>query len=76
CRDSKGKTHLMGSRWMMGSCLRCYCFEDGIECCNNHPRPANYDTEKCISIFNKVTCTFKVVEKDDHSKVCPVHGWV
>ncbi|TRZ24027.1 hypothetical protein HGM15179_003079 [Zosterops borbonicus] len=38
--------------------------------------PVDYDEEKCESIFNKETCSYKVVEKDDHSKECPVHSWV
>ncbi|NXJ79843.1 MSMB protein, partial [Trogon melanurus] len=76
CRDSEGELHEIGSSWRTNDCLRCSCLKDGIDCCTDYATPSDYDREKCISIFNKVTCTYKVVEKDDHSKVCPVRGWV
>ncbi|KAM9281996.1 LOW QUALITY PROTEIN: beta-microseminoprotein-like [Cariama cristata] len=45
---------------------------DGIDCWSSFVKPVVYD-EKCVSIFNKETCTYKVVEKADHSKECPVY---
>ncbi|KAM9232963.1 beta-microseminoprotein-like [Leptosomus discolor] len=38
----------------------------------NYMTPVNYDKEKCVRIFMKETCVYKVVEKNDHSKECPV----
>ncbi|NXG69963.1 MSMB protein, partial [Baryphthengus martii] len=76
CRDSKGKPHVFGSEWKTDDCLDCSCSRGGISCCTSFATPADYDKEKCMSIFNKEICTYKVVEKNDHSKECPVKGWV
>ncbi|NWR64986.1 MSPJ protein, partial [Bucorvus abyssinicus] len=76
CPDSKGDLHEFGSRWRTDDCLDCSCSKDGISCCTNYATPGDYDEEKCIEIFNKETCTYKVVEKHDHSKECPVTAWV
>ncbi|NXU55836.1 MSMB protein, partial [Turnix velox] len=76
CLDSKGVVHEFGSKWKSGDCMNCSCDRSGIECCSSVAKPSIYDEEKCEELFNKETCTYKVVEKDDHSKECPVHGWV
>ncbi|NXX17644.1 MSMB protein, partial [Podargus strigoides] len=76
CRDSDGELHKFGSRWRDADCNDCSCDRKGIGCCSSYATPVGYEEEKCVSIFNKETCTYKVVEKDDHSKECPVHGWV
>ncbi|KAM6390378.1 beta-microseminoprotein-like [Pluvialis apricaria] len=76
CRDLNGDGHEFGASWKTTDCEDCYCYRDGMKCCTSFATPVGYDQEKCISIFNKETCTYKVVEKDDHSKECPVHGWV
>ncbi|XP_009813102.1 beta-microseminoprotein [Gavia stellata] len=76
CRDSSGELHEFGSRWRNADCYDCSCFKNGISCCSSFAIPVGYDEEKCVSIFNKDTCTYKVVEKDDHSKECPVHELV
>ncbi|NWQ98106.1 MSMB protein, partial [Burhinus bistriatus] len=76
CHDLNGELHEFDSSWRDADCNDCSCSRDGIRCCTSFATPASYDEEKCISIFNKETCTYKVVEKDDHSKECPVHAWV
>ncbi|XP_026707186.1 beta-microseminoprotein-like [Athene cunicularia] len=76
CFDSKKELHKFGSKWRTEDCLDCHCSKDGIDCCTAFARPVGYDEEKCVNIFNKETCTYKTVEKDDHSKECPVHEWV
>ncbi|KFO04727.1 Beta-microseminoprotein, partial [Balearica regulorum gibbericeps] len=76
CRDSNGEVHKFDSHWRNADCYDCTCSRDGISCCSSFATPVGYDKEKCISIFNKEECTYKVVEKDDHSKECPVHEWV
>ncbi|NWH70974.1 MSMB protein, partial [Piaya cayana] len=76
CHDSKGELHEFGSRWKTEDCYDCSCSREGISCCNSFATPTDYDKEKCVSVFNKETCTYKVVEKDDDSKECPVYGWV
>ncbi|KAF1543718.1 UNVERIFIED_CONTAM: Beta-microseminoprotein, partial [Eudyptes pachyrhynchus] len=76
CHDWNGKLHEFGSHWRSADCYDCSCSRDGIGCCSSFTTPVGYDEEKCVSIFNKETCTYKVVEKNDHSKECPVHGWV
>ncbi|NXN11753.1 MSMB protein, partial [Indicator maculatus] len=76
CLDSKGKLHQFGSRWRTDDCLDCSCSRDETECCTGYATPVGYDKEKCVKIFSKAACTYKVVEKNDHSKECPVHQWV
>ncbi|XP_017924353.1 beta-microseminoprotein [Manacus vitellinus] len=76
CLDSEGKLHEFGSRWRTDDCNDCSSFRHGISCCSSYATPVDYDKEKCESIFNKETCSYKVLEKDDHSKECPVHSWV
>ncbi|NWX51170.1 MSMB protein, partial [Steatornis caripensis] len=76
CRDSKGERHEFDSHWKTADCYDCSCSRDGIDCCLNVPTPVGYDEQKCVNIFTKETCTYKTVEKDDHSKECPVHEWV
>ncbi|NXN59655.1 MSMB protein, partial [Rynchops niger] len=76
CLDSNGKVHEFSSKWRTEDCHDCSCYRDGIECCSSFATPVGYDSKKCVKIFNKETCTYKVVEKHDSSKECPVHGWV
>uniref|UniRef100_A0A8C3UE13 Beta-microseminoprotein n=1 Tax=Catharus ustulatus TaxID=91951 RepID=A0A8C3UE13_CATUS len=71
-----GSVHEFDSRWRTEDCNDCSCSKTGIGCCDSYMTPGDYDEEKCESIFNKETCSYKVVEKDDHSKECPVHSWV
>ncbi|NXS44236.1 MSMB protein, partial [Balaeniceps rex] len=76
CHDLNGELHEFGSHWRNADCYDCFCSGSGISCCASFVRPTDYDEKKCVSIFNNETCAYKVVEKDDHSKECPVHGWV
>ncbi|XP_032551271.1 beta-microseminoprotein-like [Chiroxiphia lanceolata] len=76
CLDSEGKLHEFGSQWRTDDCNDCSSSRGGIRCCSSYATPVDYDKENCESIFNKETCSYKVVEKDDHSKECPVHSWV
>ncbi|XP_009076418.1 PREDICTED: beta-microseminoprotein J1-like [Acanthisitta chloris] len=75
CLDSEGVVHKFDSKWRK-NCDDCSCSKQGIGCCTSYMRPVDYDTEKCVSIFNEETCSYEVVEKNDHSKECPVHSWV
>ncbi|NXG47445.1 MSPJ protein, partial [Psilopogon haemacephalus] len=76
CLDSKKELHEFGSKWRTDDCLDCYCSKDGIQCCTSYGTPVGYDEEQCVSIFDKETCSYKVVEKNDQSKECPVNQWV
>ncbi|KFV82845.1 Beta-microseminoprotein, partial [Struthio camelus australis] len=76
CTDFEGKLHKFGSQWKTKDCMDCSCSREGIGCCTSYMTPVTYDSEKCESIFNKLTCSYNVVEKADHSKECPVFEWV
>ncbi|NXA34584.1 MSMB protein, partial [Eudromia elegans] len=76
CTDSKGNLHEFGSRWRTKNCLDCSCNKDGMSCCSSYVTPHGFDEEKCEPIFQKLTCSYKVVEKADHTKECPVPVWV
>ncbi|NWQ78036.1 MSMB protein, partial [Columbina picui] len=73
CLDSNGEMHEFGTHWTNTECYSCSCTRSGIDCCSTFMIPTKYDKEKCVSIFNKETCTYKVVEKEDHSKECPIY---
>ncbi|XP_053547859.1 beta-microseminoprotein [Bombina bombina] len=67
----KRKYHEPGSTWRTKNCLDCSCSNYGeYHCCDVSGRPVNYDKEKCIALFNKATCIYTVVHKDDRSKTC------
>ncbi|XP_019357654.1 PREDICTED: beta-microseminoprotein-like [Gavialis gangeticus] len=76
CVDKNGKLHGFNTQWKSEDCLACSCSEDGMECCDIAFRPVDYDEEKCESIFNKDTCSYKVVEKNNPSIECEFHGVV
>ncbi|NWI19834.1 MSMB protein, partial [Crypturellus soui] len=76
CIDSKGNTRPFGSQWRTKNCLDCSCGTEGIRCCSSYATPVDFDREKCERIFQKKTCSYKVVKKDDHTKECPVFAWV
>ncbi|NXC45967.1 MSMB protein, partial [Penelope pileata] len=76
CYDSNGELHEFDSQWKTTDCFQCSCLRHGISCCSVYMTPSSYDEKKCVSIFNKTACAYEVVEKDDHSKTCPVHAWV
>ncbi|RMC11590.1 hypothetical protein DUI87_11711 [Hirundo rustica rustica] len=71
-----GKVYPFGHIERTEDCHTCYCGKGSMECCSLYMTPVDYDEEKCEKIFNKETCSYKVVEKDDHSKECLVHSWV
>ncbi|XP_041573019.2 beta-microseminoprotein-like [Taeniopygia guttata] len=76
CLDKEGNVHEFDSHWRTEDCNDCSCSKTGISCCASSMNPVDYDKEKCESIFNQETCSYKVVEKDDHSKECPVNSWI
>ncbi|XP_057591807.1 beta-microseminoprotein isoform X1 [Hippopotamus amphibius kiboko] len=76
CKDLSGVTHPRNSKWNTENCEECTCDEGVTNCCNTAAIPMGYDTDKCQKIFNKETCTYKVVEKEDPEKTCDVSGWV
>ncbi|NXG38661.1 MSMB protein, partial [Dromaius novaehollandiae] len=76
CTDLEGKLHEFGSHWKTKDCWDCSCSREGIGCCTSYVTPVSFDEEKCEAIFNKLTCSYKVVEKADHAKECEVNVWV
>ncbi|NXD13813.1 MSMB protein, partial [Nothocercus nigrocapillus] len=76
CIDSEGNLHQFDSQWRTEDCLDCSCGKHGMRCCSSYVTPVAFDEEKCERIFQKLTCSYKVVEKADHTKECPVSAWV
>ncbi|XP_027702168.1 beta-microseminoprotein J1-like [Vombatus ursinus] len=76
CRDVDGTMRKFGSQWL-SDCNLCTCDEtSGIECCSTLMRPIGYDTDKCKEIFNKFTCMFTVVQKNNPSIICKVTRYI
>ncbi|XP_019411279.1 PREDICTED: beta-microseminoprotein-like [Crocodylus porosus] len=71
-----GELYEFGTAWRSEDCHSCNCSHRGIRCCSTVHSPVNYDRNMCRMVFNKDTCSVKVVEKTDPSKECEVHGWV
>nr|XP_033799612.1 beta-microseminoprotein [Geotrypetes seraphini] len=58
-------------------CMDCSCSKDAyITCCFNIPNPVGYDKENCESIFNKDSCSFTVVKKDNPKEHCKVTSYI
>uniref|UniRef100_A0A674K069 Microseminoprotein beta n=1 Tax=Terrapene triunguis TaxID=2587831 RepID=A0A674K069_9SAUR len=71
-----GVLHEFNSEWKTKDCQSCSCSKETMGCCSLVITPMDYDKEKCESIFYEETCSYKVVEKADPSKLCKVHGAV
>ncbi|KAE8590996.1 hypothetical protein XENTR_v10018270 [Xenopus tropicalis] len=73
----KDELHELGSEFRTKDCYDCTCSMDGsMRCCQAYGTPVGYDKKKCKAIFNKKTCTYRVVEKKDRSKECEGHAMV
>ncbi|NXO07673.1 MSMB protein, partial [Oriolus oriolus] len=57
-------------------CYRCSCSEEKMQCCSLFTTPVAYDKKKCKLVFNKKSCDYDVVQKDDPSKECSVYSRV
>ncbi|XP_030426533.1 beta-microseminoprotein J1-like [Gopherus evgoodei] len=76
CTDENGVLHEFNSKWTTKDCQSCSCSKERMQCCSLVSSPVDYDKEKCESIFYEETCSYKVVEKADPSKLCEVHSYV
>ncbi|XP_016154915.1 PREDICTED: beta-microseminoprotein-like isoform X1 [Ficedula albicollis] len=65
-----GKIYPLGHIERTEFCYKCDCEKDQIRCCSCMIDPPQYDGEKCKVIFNRKTCDYDVVQKDDPSKEC------
>uniref|UniRef100_A0A8C8RM40 Beta-microseminoprotein n=1 Tax=Pelusios castaneus TaxID=367368 RepID=A0A8C8RM40_9SAUR len=70
-----GKSYAVGATWTK-ECKSCHCSKEAIQCCADYGIPVDYDEQKCERIFDKDSCSYSVVQKDDHSKTCPFTGMV
>ncbi|NXA34583.1 MSMB protein, partial [Eudromia elegans] len=70
-----GKLYPFGEIEKTENCHRCSCSQEEIRCCSLYHTPI-YDRERCKAVFNKKSCSYIVVEKDDPSKECFVYSRV
>ncbi|NWV13495.1 MSMB protein, partial [Ptilonorhynchus violaceus] len=71
-----GKLYPFGNIARTEDCYRCSCSATSMECCSLFFTPISYDKEKCKVIFNKKSCNYDVVQKDDPSQECFVYSRV
>ncbi|XP_025906567.1 beta-microseminoprotein-like [Nothoprocta perdicaria] len=71
-----GKLYPFGEIERTENCFRCSCSQDAIRCCSLFHTPVGFDKERCKVVFNKESCNYDVVEKDDPSKECTVYSRV
>ncbi|XP_074152468.1 beta-microseminoprotein J1-like isoform X2 [Sminthopsis crassicaudata] len=76
CRDANGIIHKFGSQWF-SDCDHCICDKKfGQSCCNTVMKPLVYDKVKCKKVFQKETCSYSVIEKNNPSKACKVSMFI
>ncbi|XP_009676180.1 beta-microseminoprotein isoform X2 [Struthio camelus] len=71
-----GKLYPFGEISRTENCYRCSCSRDAMRCCTLFHTPVGYNKEKCKVVFNKESCNYDVVQKDDPSKECFVYSRV
>ncbi|XP_007478114.2 beta-microseminoprotein-like [Monodelphis domestica] len=72
CKDHNGKIHGLFFSWINEDCEVCHCFVAGMKCARLIARPIGYDKDKCEEIFDKESCRYEAVEKDNPSQSCDV----
>ncbi|XP_029464774.1 beta-microseminoprotein-like isoform X2 [Rhinatrema bivittatum] len=76
CVDDDGTRHNFKTEWVK-DCMDCSCDSAGtMQCCFNIPKPAEYDEEACTSTFDKKTCSYSVVKKNNPSETCEVRAYI
>ncbi|NWT88005.1 MSMB protein, partial [Lanius ludovicianus] len=65
-----GKLYPFGHIERTEDCYRCSCSQTEMSCCSLFGFIRSYDRKKCVILFNKKTCKFDVMEKNDRSKHC------
>ncbi|XP_054238590.1 beta-microseminoprotein-like isoform X2 [Indicator indicator] len=71
-----GKLYPFGEIERTENCHRCSCSQTRLSCCTLFHTPIGYDKENCDAVFNKETCDYDVVQKNDPSKECSVYSRV
>ncbi|NXP38848.1 MSMB protein, partial [Leiothrix lutea] len=66
-----GKLYPLGRIERTEGCHKCFCSKRSMDCCSLYSTPVIYDKENCKVIFNRKSCDYDVVLKDDPSKMCP-----
>ncbi|NWT64070.1 MSMB protein, partial [Prunella himalayana] len=65
-----GKLYPFGLIERTEDCYKCRCGEYEMECCSLFHTPVAYDKKNCKVVFNKQSCEYDVVQKDNPSKKC------
>ncbi|XP_075466291.1 beta-microseminoprotein-like isoform X1 [Ascaphus truei] len=71
-----GEVHAFNTKWKTPYCEECICRQNGMQCCSTFGIPRGYDEETCEAIFDKKSCTYNVVKKNDHSETCPITSMI
>ncbi|NWV32061.1 MSMB protein, partial [Grantiella picta] len=71
-----GKLYPFGVTERTEDCFRCTCSRAELNCCSLFRTPIAYDKKNCKVVFNKETCDYDVVRKDNPSKECFVYSRV
>ncbi|NWV30035.1 MSMB protein, partial [Origma solitaria] len=72
----KGKLYPFGHIERTDDCYSCTCSRAKMECCSLFHTPVGYDRKNCKVVFNKKTCDYDVVRKDNPSEECFVYSRV
>ncbi|XP_018425755.1 PREDICTED: beta-microseminoprotein [Nanorana parkeri] len=73
----KGETHKRGTQWKTENCEDCWCQKDGtMRCCTAYGTPFGYDKENCERVFDKASCSYKLIPIKDPTVECKETGMV
>ncbi|XP_029464759.1 beta-microseminoprotein-like isoform X2 [Rhinatrema bivittatum] len=76
CVDDDGTRHSLKTNWKR-DCMVCSCNSAGrMECCTNYATPGEYDKDDCESIFDKDSCSYSVVKKNNPFETCEVASYI
>ncbi|KFP83710.1 Beta-microseminoprotein, partial [Acanthisitta chloris] len=69
-----GRLYPFGLTERTEDCFSCRCNAVSMRCCSLFHTPVGYDRKNCKVVFNKETCNYDVVRKNDPSKECVVYS--
>ncbi|XP_078285135.1 beta-microseminoprotein-like [Rhinoraja longicauda] len=76
CFDTNdGTYHQFGERWLSTNCWECVCARGDYKCCERYFMPIGFSHD-CMVTFDRHSCSFRVISKNDPSVECLIEGAV
>ncbi|XP_063819766.1 beta-microseminoprotein-like [Pseudophryne corroboree] len=69
----KGRFHVVKSSWNTTDCNTCQCLDNAVvACCSRVAIPTNFDTKNCHLVFDKGSCSYKLISNKDPKIKCEI----